>query len=157
MRLTGSSPRVRGTAFCLLRCKYDVGIIPACAGNRYPLPLQREGVWDHPRVCGEQVPPMPPTLPLAGSSPRVRGTAIFDILKEYLWGIIPACAGNRHEYDECYCQSRDHPRVCGEQHCCIYVWSWKWGSSPRVRGTVISIWNQIQEAGIIPACAGNSF
>ena len=40
----GSSPRVRGTLPKALTTTPPPGIIPACAGNIYPLPLQREGV-----------------------------------------------------------------------------------------------------------------
>ena len=74
----GSSPRVRGTAdesaFFLLALRF----IPAGAGNGPPS-LPGAGLRPvHPRGCGERR-----TIRLGysitnGSSPRVRGTALFD-------------------------------------------------------------------------------
>ena len=52
----------------------NIGIIPACAGNSYYIVSKGMAVWDHPRVCGEQMPRMESTAKAAGSSPRVRGT-----------------------------------------------------------------------------------
>ena len=52
--------------------------------------------------------------------------------------------------------TRDHPRVCGEHALlrlgCINVG----GSSPRVRGTLLSFSLSMLMEGIIPACAGNT-
>ena len=52
--------------------------------------------------------------------------------------------------------SGDHPRVCGE-HC--ELWSEgasPWGSSPRMRGTLVSSKYDAGTHGIIPAYAGNT-
>ncbi len=49
----------------------------------------------------------------------------------------------------------DHPRVCGEQADAYMDTLIVWGSSPRVRGTVIVILDVLHTVGIIPACAGN--
>ena len=71
----GSPPRVRGTGGKYPEKAAIDGITPACAGNS-----QREipifsAIWDHPRVCGEQLLPFAMGLYLLGSPPRVRGTA----------------------------------------------------------------------------------
>ena len=50
----GSSPRVRGAGRPPTRSAARHGIIPACAGSRYPRPRAGACAWDHPRVCGEQ-------------------------------------------------------------------------------------------------------
>ncbi len=51
----GSSPRVRGT-LDLHDCHGAVqGIIPACAGNTLPFPVNTGVSRDHPRVCGEHL------------------------------------------------------------------------------------------------------
>ena len=111
----GSPPRVRGTARLALPAMWDIGITPACAGNREAGGSEFVGGEDHPRVCGEQ-PLNPRSQPVRlGSPPRVRGTALscFYLLPQK--GITPACAGNRfHLHDQLPC-IRDHPRVCGEQ------------------------------------------
>ena len=50
----GSPPRVRGTVLGFV-FKDGVGrITPACAGNSNSGLHMGQGVWDHPRVCGEQ-------------------------------------------------------------------------------------------------------
>ena len=76
-----------------------------------------------------------------GSSPRVRGT-----VNEYLYPhkrlrIIPACAGNRENWESMDVTIRDHPRVCGEQLTFAFIMQLRKGSSPRVRGTVFSALN----------------
>ena len=71
------------------------GITPACAGNRYPWKAWIAGVWDHPRVCGEQWPHLKIPLVHGGSPPRVRGTDSDARTLTARGGITPACAGNR--------------------------------------------------------------
>ena len=113
--ISGSSPRVRGTGHVHSAPVIEGGIIPACAGNRAGLKpiLGVEG--DHPRVCGEQVPPQIEPLPKLGSSPRVRGIARLIAEGAPVTGIIPACAGNSFLQRGAQLGHKDHPRVCGEQ------------------------------------------
>ena len=54
-RLTGSSPRVRGTHGAADHPGAVAGIIPACAGNTAPTPTWSRRPRDHPRVCGEHI------------------------------------------------------------------------------------------------------
>ena len=54
------------------------------------------------------------------------------------------------------CDHRDHPRICGEHALAGIMFSWRPGSSPRMRGTpfvviAVTVWR-----GIIPAYAGNT-
>ena len=70
----GSSPRMRGTLCGVPRDTTTRGIIPAYAGNTYYVTLPRLIVWDHPRVCGEHGELVHVGQPVAGSSPRMRGT-----------------------------------------------------------------------------------
>ena len=53
------------------------------------------------------------------------------------------------------CITRDHPRVCGEQHEVEASDCTSEGSSPRVRGAVNTRHDDMILAGIIPACAGS--
>ena len=111
----GSSPRVRGTGGGEFNATVTHRIIPACAGNR-ALPLVELAiVADHPRVCGEQSAGAAFAALLAGSSPRVRGTAMIRPRSRGLFRIIPACAGNRSRGAGHRAGWADHPRVCGEQ------------------------------------------
>ena len=52
--------------------------------------------------------------------------------------------------------TRDHPRVCGEHLIVAIGMAVGQGSSPRVRGTRGADRPRDQDAGIIPACAGNT-
>ena len=97
LRLAGSSPRMRGTHTDWLEACLSLGIIPAYAGNTYYVTLPRLIVWDHPRVCGEHGELVHVGQPVAGSSPRMRGTPVCAASSETTPGIIPAYAGNTVE------------------------------------------------------------
>ena len=91
-----------------------------------------------------------------GSSPRVRGTLPEARARLGRVGIIPACAGNTRSPSQCSWSAWDHPRVCGEHDPEEGTVFGRWGSSPRVRGTPDTVHEDINELGIIPACAGNT-
>ena len=55
----GSSPRMRGTRMPRRWTPCTQGIIPAYAGNTYPLTHCIGLIGDHPRVCGEHELSMP--------------------------------------------------------------------------------------------------
>ena len=73
---SGLSPRVRGS----LRRRPDRrryrGSIPACAGKPTQPSNQPCLPWVYPRVCGEARRRVLPSRPLAGLSPRVRGSRL---------------------------------------------------------------------------------
>ena len=72
------------------------------------------------------------------------------------YGIIPACAGNT---STCCCKSErtwDHPRMRGEHSSIVNSTYSGMGSSPHARGTPVLAWRESRDAGIIPACAGNT-
>ena len=134
--ISGSSPRVRGTLLLVVIAQNRVGIIPACAGNTSTTRRPAFIEWDHPRVCGEH--------------------GLKRWAKSGAQGIIPACAGNTRAHARARQQLRDHPRVCGEHQPRTPVVQCSAGSSPRVRGTLVPNGGYIDNAGIIPACAGNT-
>ncbi len=136
LRLTGSSPRVRGTRVSPIHRDHDGRFIPACAGNSArtaTLPLPRPV---HPRVCGELVNPC-------------RGMGCFG-------RFIPACAGNSSGEPRQLRSAPVHPRVCGELVSHQRIRRWAVGSSPRVRGTPPRRPSGPSAPRFIPACAGNS-
>ena len=110
----GSSPRLRGTPVPLRPRGLRWGIIPALAGNTMgsfgPFLVRR----DHPRACGEHAVPHALLTLSEGSSPRLRGTRIYDGISTKPGGIIPALAGNTTAPSTNPNHPRDHPRACGE-------------------------------------------
>ena len=153
--MVGSSPRVRGTAEIGHRACLDRRFIPACAGNSQQRPHDLFAVAVHPRVCGEQVGGAHGMGGCSGSSPRVRGTGGGQRRPFPDQRFIPACAGNRPRQN-CSRPCRTvHPRVCGEQARSAASSASQFGSSPRVRGTVIPAVILAVFDRFIPACAGN--
>ena len=155
-RLSGSSPRMRGTPCSSHRSSCRLGIIPAYAGNTSlsSHPPSLDG--DHPRVCGEHRSESHEGQRKQGSSPRMRGTLMIssDFLTYH--GIIPAYAGNTAAALMPPVTAGDHPRVCGEHNLIKSFVDGKTGSSPRMRGTRKRRPGTPRPAGIIPAYAGNT-
>ena len=152
----GSSPHVRGTPRLYRRVRCVRGIIPACAGNTYWMPLIWRASRDHPRMCGEHTVPVLFACVRKGSSPHVRGTRDHCTCAGYPTGIIPACAGNTSNASSRALTSGDHPRMCGEHLACRVLSRVPTGSSPHVRGTPTIQLSNFFGSGIIPACAGNT-
>ena len=86
----------------------------------------------------------------------MRGTLLRTFDEHYMFGIIPAYAGNTKVSTTAYCRVWDHPRVCGEHDSEGYQRSRRQGSSPRMRGTPFDSTDTKTPAGIIPAYAGNT-
>ena len=152
----GSSPHVRGTRQLDADRGVIAGIIPACAGNTRRGRCSRWRAWDHPHVCGEHRFSRRSNVSHMGSSPRVRGTLLMDAESADAPGIIPACAGNTTSRTRPAERAKDHPRVCGEHADHVDQKVIDTGSSPRVRGTRLSLADDSHQPGIIPACAGNT-
>ena len=93
-RVTGSSPRMRGTLGRADQQYPHAGIIPAYAGNTVSKNWTDKDYGDHPRVCGEHPFNASLTSFSRGSSPRMRGTPAFWRADNASFGIIPAYAGN---------------------------------------------------------------
>ena len=147
---------MRGTELVSDGRLHRIGIIPAHAGNSRYFRSCRRCNRDHPRACGEQIESATAGIAFLGSSPRMRGTAASVIVASAVSGIIPAHAGNRRCHQCAIRASRDHPRACGEQwiaHIRLHAFL---GSSPRMRGTGLVIFDDAKRCRIIPAHAGNS-
>ena len=152
----GSSPRVRGTQALPGNGHARKRIIPACAGNAANGMTTPAALADHPRVCGERLGQAFSTGAQSGSSPRVRGTRKTSAHSQGSRRIIPACAGNAVVQVGFLLHRSDHPRVCGERSEKTSSFSLDRGSSPRVRGTPVSLHAGDAGRRIIPACAGNA-
>ena len=150
----GSPPRVRGKAKGQVLAALAVGITPACAGKSICRRARRSAAWDHPRVCGEKIILRKYAPGCAGSPPRVRGKAPMPGAQDAGRRITPACAGKSSSGSSAYCVHRDHPRVCGEKLCVLFLYDPEIGSPPRVRGKGRQSHRAGGQRGITPACAG---
>ena len=130
----GSPPRMRGKAFGLVLYKVEIGITPACAGKSVLESLLYKSNW--------------------GSPLRMRGKVVHRPWRRLRLGITPAYAGKSPALCGPPASSQDYPRVCGEKPNRL-VWDhWKEGSPPRMRGKELSVFLQVVDVRITPACAG---
>ena len=134
-RIRGSSPHARGTLSVTPILRNKPGIIPACAGNTFPVARICLHLRDHPRMRGEHPQPDLVEIAEAGSSPHARGTPCRCLVWHPSPGIIPACAGNTKTLMYAFARLRDHPRMRGEHPLETFADRMKLGSSPHARGT----------------------
>ena len=153
----GSSPRMRGARRRGRGGALRSGIIPAYAGSTSPAPRRaRPSARDHPRVCGEHGSAPSPMYRRMGPSPRMRGARVHEVRGGLADGIIPAYAGSTPACRAGGRWCRDHPRVCGEHGGAAEYKGSHWGSSPRMRGALLSNRGISADLGIIPAYAGST-
>src|SRR5690625_6302531 len=110
----GSSPRVRGTRPCTERRIARGRFSPAGAGNTATRIFGTGYRSVHPRGCGEHQTTRLNSMPINGSSPRVRGTLQALIVFVCNSRFIPAGAGNTVVSMMFGRSMPVHPRGCGE-------------------------------------------
>ena len=133
-RMSGLSPRVRGSPGSVHASRICVGSIPACAGEPRSASGAATSPWVYPRVCGGAIASGMVSRTRRGLSPRVRGSPSLQGLVADRHGSIPACAGGALW-----------------PNCVPWV---SMGLSPRVRGSPHRLGVQPPLDGSIPACAG---
>ena len=131
----GSSPRLRGTQVQAVLLRVDPRFIPAPAGNTSTEARGNEFKGVHPRACGEHSDSSVQVGDQVGSSPRLRGTRIFQHPNHVPHRFIPAPAGNTSPPARRWPPRSVHPRACGEHSCRKPLMGCSTGSSPRLRGT----------------------
>ena len=83
--------------------------------------------------------------------------ALYRLFRADMVGrIIPAYAGSTCRVVRMIRKRKDHPRVCGEHTSLALRIQPKLGSSPRMRGALLTEHSVLQEVGIIPAYAGST-
>ena len=152
----GSSPRLRGTDQDAITDPRVVRFIPAPAGNSYDADWEDSPISVHPRACGEQHRIAGKLRSGDGSSPRLRGTEYRSVRQGRVGRFIPAPAGNSKCDRSVNSPTTVHPRACGEQEIPLRAVSRRYGSSPRLRGTVLPLDHPVMTRRFIPAPAGNS-
>ena len=89
---------------------------------------------EHPRACGENPPPSPPSRPTLGTSPRMRGKPCSNMMVSFLYRNIPAHAGKTCPRRTIRKPYQEHPRACGENCLTCSNMMIVSGTSPRMRG-----------------------
>ena len=92
----GSPPPMRGKGGFHFFAADRQGIPPAYAGKRACVTCQLEVSKDHPRLCGEKHPLLPPPFHDIGSPPPMRGKVIRHTHAQDGFRITPAYAGKSH-------------------------------------------------------------
>ena len=134
-RLSGSSPRMRGTFAGPVKFNPTRRFIPADAGNMFTQFTTPHYAAVHPRGCGEHEPVELDRWSGPGSSPRMRGTSSPHTAHRVARRFIPADAGNIIVCNHGGRGNPVHPRGCGEHLQYHHFAHTKHGSSPRMRGT----------------------
>ena len=130
--------------------------IPAYAGKTHRTATKAPDCWEHPRVCGENTGPKATATRHLGTSPRMRGkrNSIFPP-GPIPWN-IPAYAGKTSREAWLFSTLAEHPRVCGENHTSGHHCQCGPGTSPRMRGKLVSSHDSVVLVRNIPACAGKT-
>ena len=152
----GSPPRMRGERTPLREPRPSRRITPAYAGRTVVDAGYRGLQQDHPRVCGENECKVTVNGDFVGSPPRMRGEHEASYAPPTVDRITPAYAGRTCSPTNVIRQTRDHPRVCGENRrpasrCCPPM-----GSPPRMRGELHIPSCGVGVGGITPAYAGRT-
>ena len=121
------------------------------------MPPPSHRVWDHPRGCGEHLCGSWSRSWCSGSSPRMRGARPRMSSGRTCTRIIPADAGSTQLRYAFLDDNGDHPRGCGEHLREIGQETVEQGSSPRMRGALITGSFLRDDCRIIPADAGSTY
>ena len=152
-RVGGSSPRVRSRHWSSWFGLASVGIISACA-EQTPVSFTADHLeWDHLRVCGADFRVFSVLFKVKGSSPRVRSRPAQTHPQGARGGIISACAEQTTTVRRLSSVFGDHLRVCGADAIILAGLGVGAGSSPRVRSRRTGPIPEIDQLGIISACA----
>ena len=110
------------------------GSIPACAGEPFLVADYELRERVYPRVCGGTLAPAERLCAFVGLSPRVRGNLALFLVGGFLFGSIPACAGEPCGAARPFPGMEVYPRVCGGTAGHRSAGRTPVGLSPRVRG-----------------------
>ena len=132
----GSSPRVWGQAYHLLRRLLRVRIIPTRMGTRGKHGIPERLYEDHPHAYGDKIIDVLTEHLDEGSSPRVWGQVGIIAGVNGCNGIIPTRMGTRWRKSASAVCTWDHPHAYGDKDKQMEKVFFDHGSSPRVWGQV---------------------
>jgi len=152
----GSSPRVWGTRSALHCGHYLARFIPTGVGNAQHLRRVVVIPSVHPHGCGERSFFRHRNHALFGSSPRVWGTLLINAQLFAIFRFIPTGVGNAFYLNQSVYLIPVHPHGCGERCRCRCPEPAKFGSSPRVWGTLFDFRLTRRPPRFIPTGVGNA-
>ena len=132
------------------------GTIPAHAGETRAGSARMASMWDHPRACGGNAATSSIFCGGRGPSPRMRGKRCAPHRQRGRAGTIPAHAGETRTRAAGGPLQGDHPRACGGNLIPGGQPEPSGGPSPRMRGKHETDVKQVDNAGTIPAHAGET-
>ena len=147
---------MRGKLEPILSSAISGRLIPAYAGKTVAGIVSAFLCGAHPRVCGENASKKQNKPPATGSSPRMRGKPLFQVLALAEPRLIPAYAGKTFVHSHGCRSTRAHPRVCGENNGGGPFAYRVGGSSPRMRGKQDVDSQPAASIRLIPAYAGKT-
>ncbi len=156
VRVSGSSPWVRGTHQAPKFSFFHIRFIPVSTGNTICGWYAAQVMAVHPREYGEHMIVLFFAKNAGGSSPWVRGTLIDTNIKPSHKRFIPVSTGNTHPLRLISIYLSVHPREYGEHFIERQEINNIRGSSPWVRGTQQE--QRVHGLGIrfIPVSTGNT-
>ena len=152
----GTSPRMRGKPYHQLGTGLCHRNIPAYAGKTITALILKSYPAEHPRVCGENKTAHFLSAIATGTSPRMRGKPYHQLGTGLCHRNIPAYAGKTLFIAFYRFLAAEHPRVCGENTFQIFLRISQVGTSPRMRGKLLTESCFKDETRNIPAYAGKT-
>ena len=110
----------------------------------------------HPHACGELGKSLRGREIQTGSSPRMWGTRLFSRIHDIAQRFIPTHVGNSRLPDRYAAGGPVHPHACGELVGPQGHLAFKRGSSPRMWGTLLTVFSRSAIGRFIPTHVGNS-
>ena len=150
----GLSPHVRGNQAVARTFVSSFGSIPACAGEPKIAKGNSRLIQVYPRMCGGTFRSCPMSASVLGLSPHVRGNQHRRREADRRHGSIPACAGEPSSRQRRRGEAGVYPRMCGGTSSLAARRKGSIGLSPHVRGNRGWPTAGDENAGSIPACAG---
>ena len=126
-----------------------VGNASASQGKNHPLPV-------HPHACGERFTGAVDSRLYNGSSPRLWGTPISRSHRRFPPRFIPTPVGNASSSIAAMIRRTVHPHACGERSGLMSRDSIRFGSSPRLWGTLRFDVQGLDQVRFIPTPVGNA-
>ena len=137
--------------------RHSCRIIPTRVGTSFFKYQRRFQLQDHPHACGDKICDAVITQFFIGSSPRVWGQALPDLVGSKTDGIIPTRVGTSVFLLPFGLSLWDHPHACGDKDINKLCTVGADGSSPRVWGQEKVIYIVTDSNRIIPTRVGTSF